>query len=160
MKITIRNSQPGDIGWIISMHGEIYAKEFNFDPYFEFHIASKMLDFLEAIERSFGEIWICEADGERAGSIAVSKDLENRAFINFLLVPEKYRGHGIGRILLDAVIERIRKEGLKTVRLETYSCLKSARELYQKAGFHIAEIEKDVHLFGQLFDQEFWEMRF
>ena len=159
MNITIRSSQPGDIGWIISMHGEIYAKEFKFDPDFEVHIASKMLDFLEAIERSFGGIWMCEANGDRAGSIAVSKDLEDRAFINFVLVSDRYRGYGIGRKLLDAVIERSRKEGLETIRFETYSCLKGARELYRKAGFRIVEVEKDVQLFGQVFDQEFWEMR-
>lgn len=47
MKITLRNPVPGDIGWLISIHGELYAEQFNFDLNFEIDITKKVVGFLE-----------------------------------------------------------------------------------------------------------------
>jgi GNAT superfamily N-acetyltransferase len=116
----IRHPQPGDIGWIISMHGKIYSAEFGFDPRFEIHIAAKMVDFFNKVD-SFNSIWVSEVEGERASSIAVSKLPDGKGFVNFVLVTQQFRGHGIARSLMEAAIEHARKNAVATLRLETYS---------------------------------------
>jgi len=72
----IRKAKPGDLGWVISMHGIIYSQEFQFDLNFELNIASKVVAFFEKAV-AFDCLWIKEINGERAGSIAVSGDIVN-----------------------------------------------------------------------------------
>jgi hypothetical protein len=67
MKPTIRTHRSGDLGWIISKHGEIYSDEFGFDPNFETHIAAKIVSFIETSD-AFNSLWLCELEGRRAGS--------------------------------------------------------------------------------------------
>lgn len=156
MQIALREPVPGDIGWLISMHGALYEAQFNFDAQFERDIANKVARFFED-QSDFNRILIATVDGERAGSIAVSLRLERTAFINFLLVVQKYQGHGIARRMMEETIVYSKEHGLKRIRLETYSCLTAARELYRKFVFKQYLSNKDLHIYGQTFDQEFWE---
>ena len=71
------------------MHGLVYAHEFNFNLEFEVGIAKKTARICESKD-SFDCIWIKEIDGQRAGSIAVSKQGDGAAFINFVLVLDEY----------------------------------------------------------------------
>lgn len=155
---TIRKLKPGDLGWIISMHGMIYSQEFQFDASFEVHIASKIVGFVEKAG-AFDTFWIHEIDGERAGSIAVSRVSDQVAFINFVLVLSKFRGQGVAQELMNEAIRHARKHGMSVMRLETYSCLQNARRLYKKLGFNLNEPTNKVKKFGQSFNQEFWELR-
>ena len=158
MKITLRNPVPGDIGWLISIHGESYAEQFNFDSNFEVHIAKKVIGFLEN-DAKFNKIWIAETGTERVGSIAISLRQNQTSFINFLLVKREYRGHGIAKQLMDKVIYHSQKFNINSIRLETYSCLKDSRNLYKKYGFEPYEVRPNLEKYGQSFDQEFWEKR-
>ncbi|EKE05303.1 MAG: hypothetical protein ACD_19C00364G0004 [uncultured bacterium] len=47
MEITLRSPIPGDIGWLISMHGHLYSEQFNFDSNFEIDIAKKIISFFD-----------------------------------------------------------------------------------------------------------------
>ncbi|MCB0191680.1 MAG: GNAT family N-acetyltransferase [Anaerolineae bacterium] len=154
----LRTLHPGDLGWIISQHGEIYTREFQFDPYFEIHIAAKVVAFCEKAV-PFDTFWMVEIDGERAGSIAISKIADEVAFLNFVLVSTKFRGQGVAQALVNKAIDHARTHGMRVVQLETYSCLQNARKLYKKLGFAIIEPPTKIEKFGQTFDQEFWEYR-
>jgi ribosomal protein S18 acetylase RimI-like enzyme len=158
MKITLRNPVPGDIGWLISIHGELYAEQFNFDSNFEVDIAKKVVGFLENSAK-FNKIWIAQVGTERVGSIAISLRQNQTAFINFLLVKREYRGYGIAKQLMDKAIYHSQKFNINLIRLETYSCLKDARNLYKKYGFEPYDVRPNLEKYGQSFDQEFWERR-
>ena len=155
--IIFRHQIPGDYGWIISKHGNIYAREFQFDQQFEIDIARKIITLIDNPEACF-KLWIAEVDGKRAGSMAVSKLTEDTAFANFVLVLDRFRGMGIAKTLMNKIIEHSTHSGFKTLRLETYSCLRAARELYKRMGFNMTESTKNVQKYGQRFDQEFWEL--
>lgn len=45
------------------------------------------------------------------------------------------RGLGLGRRILDYLVDEARAEGMRTLRLETNRCLAEARRLYETAGF-------------------------
>ncbi len=153
----IRKLQAGDLGWMISMHGVIYAREFGFNTDFEAGIARKAARIYES-EDSFNRIWITDVEGQRAGSIAVSRQDDGAAFINFVLVLEEFRGRGIAKELMRHLIEYVREAGIETIRLETYTCLKHARYMYRELGFRIASNEKDCQRFGLTLEQEYWEL--
>ncbi len=158
MEITIRNPVPGDIGWLISIHGASYSEQFNFNSTFEVDIAKKVVGFLEK-QCEFNKIWIAQAGHDRVGSIAVSLTQNQAAFINFLLVKKEFRGYGIARQLMEKVIHHSQEFNIRSIRLETYSCLKDARDLYKKYGFEPYDIRSNLEKYGQSFDQEFWEKK-
>jgi len=59
----------------------------------------------------------------------------SEAEIRALAVRPGARGTGLGRALLDAVIERAREEGVQHLLLLTQPEMKAAHHLYERAGF-------------------------
>jgi len=157
MGILFKEPVPGDIGWLISAHGRIYAQQYGFDRNFELDIARKVLFFIER-EDAFARLLIASAGRERIGSIAVSRKPDGTAFINFLLVVGQYRGHGIAGRLLAQVISHTQAHGIGIIGLETYSILTAARKLYERVGFRLCDSRKEVKKYGRVFDQEFWSL--
>jgi len=100
MDIELRIFLPGDIGWLISMHGILYYEQFKFDSNFEIDIAGKAIDFLDN-RNEFNRLWIATAKGIPIGSIAVSLKPNKVAFINFLLVLPEFRGLGVAKKTLE-----------------------------------------------------------
>jgi len=84
MSLTIKSSIPGDVDWVISIHGTEYFRDYKFSEEFEIDIATKYSNLRSNAEDFF--LWIARLDGERAGSIAVSKLNDSAGFLNFLLV--------------------------------------------------------------------------
>ncbi len=154
--LTLRTHQPGDLGWIISAHGEIYSREFGFDGSFEINIADKVLKYFST-EDDFNRIWIAMVDDKRAGSVAVRALSEANAFVNFVVVLDEFRGQGIARALMDGMIEHVRKQRFQKIRLETFTCLQAARDLYRDMGFTLVE-SNAIHAFGRDLTQEFWQL--
>ena len=159
MEIILRNPIPGDIGWLISMHGKLYAEQFEFDSNFERDIAKKVIAFLEK-QDSFKMLWVATINNEPIGSIAVSLKPDQTAFINFLLVKTECRGCGVAKTLMNKVISHCKGHNIGLLCLETYSCLKAARKLYKKYDFTLSTKNVAVKKYSQSFDQEFWEKRF
>lgn len=154
--MNIRTHIPGDLGWIISMHGEVYAKEFGFDGSFEINIADKVVKYFSQKD-DFNRVWIAEVESSRAGSVAIRKLDDDIGFINFVIVQDLFRGQGIANVLMEKVLIHGRQNRCKKFRLETYTCLESARKLYAKLGFKIVE-SNSINRFGLDLVQEYWEL--
>ncbi|MBM3262923.1 MAG: GNAT family N-acetyltransferase [candidate division Zixibacteria bacterium] len=58
-----------------------------------------------------------------------------------LHVEETYRGRGIGRRLVEALTEKARLEGLRTLVCETQNTNAPAMDFYRKTGFEIEGID-------------------
>ena len=65
-----RLDQPGDLGWVVMAHGEVYAAEFGWDTSFEALVARIVADYAgRRTTRAREAAWIAEVDGQRAGCI-------------------------------------------------------------------------------------------
>ena len=64
-----RLGAPGDLGWVIQAHGEIYAAEFGWDTTFEALVARIVADFANDRDSSREAGWIAERDGVRVGCV-------------------------------------------------------------------------------------------
>ncbi|MEM7795684.1 MAG: GNAT family N-acetyltransferase [Cyanobacteria bacterium P01_C01_bin.118] len=157
MEIVFRAPVPGDMGWVISMHGKIYAQDFQLTPQFEIDIARKLVLFFDHSD-DFDQLLIALVNGDPVGSIAVSKKSATTAFVNFVLVIHEFRGQGIATKMINKVIDHARQNQFSKLRLETYSCLRGARYLYNKLGFQLVRRNLRIKKYGQVFDQEFWEL--
>lgn len=152
----IRKAKTGDYGWIIATHGEVYRDQFSFDGDFEFTIADKLVTYFRQPQEG-NRIWIAEVNGERAGSIGISSRPGNIGFVNFVLVLDKFRGQGIAGKLMGEMMGFAKQHGYRELRLETYTLLTDARNLYARLGFNIVESQTQ-NRFGLTLTQEFWEL--
>jgi len=139
--------RPGDLGWVVQAHGEIYTREYGVDPTFEALVARIMADFAAGHDPAREAGWIAELDGHRVGSVlCVSGGEEvaggdDTAVLRVLLVDPAARGHGLGAELINECVEFARGADYARMRLWTIDLLGAARRLYVKAGFQLVHEE-------------------
>jgi N-acetylglutamate synthase-like GNAT family acetyltransferase len=145
--VTIRNQlKPGDIGYLIYLHGILYANEYGWDYTFETYVAQPLAAFAKAYNQR-ERIWIVEKDGQIAGSIAIVKASEKVAQLRWMLLTPDLRGQGLGRFLVQEALEFCKEQGYAEVFLWTVSILTAATRLYQSAGFRLTE-QKTHRIWG------------
>jgi GNAT superfamily N-acetyltransferase len=153
---TIRRlGQPGDLGWVIQAHGEVYAQEFGWDTSFEALVARIVADFAADNDPRREAAWIAELDGRRIGCVfCVAKD-GSTAQLRILLVHPDGRGRRLGERLVAECVAFARAAGYARMRLWTNDPLAAARKIYLAAGFTLVEQEPH-HSFGvDLIGQEY-----
>ena len=140
--------QPGDLGWVVLAHGELYAAEFGWDASFEALVTRIVADFAEGHDAARERAWIADLDGRRVGCIfCVAGDEPGTAKLRILLVHPDARGHGVGSRLVDTSVAFAREAGYARVRLWTNDVLAVARRIYLAAGFRLVG-EEPHHSFG------------
>jgi GNAT superfamily N-acetyltransferase len=152
--------RPGDLGWVVQAHGELYGREFGWDTTFEELVARIVADYADVRRRDpeRSRAWIAEVDGKRAGTVfCVPGDAEDEAKLRILLVDSRFRGHGIGRDLVAACIAFARAAGYRRLVLWTNDVLTSARRIYQAAGFELVE-QTPHHSFGHDLVGQTWAL--
>jgi GNAT superfamily N-acetyltransferase len=143
-----RADQPGDLGWVVMAHGEVYAEQFGWDTDFEALVARIVADYAADHDPAHEAAWIAEVDGERAGCVFLVADAEpGVAKLRILLVAPGARGLGVGSRLVDECLSFARDAGYRGVTLWTNDVLVSARKIYRAFGFKLTE-EEPHHSFG------------
>jgi len=154
----LRSHRPGDIGWVVSRHGAIYAREYGWDLTFEALVAEITAQFIKSFDPSREHCWIAEMDGAPVGSVFLVKGSDDVAKLRLLLVEKHGRGLGIGRALTEQCVRFGREAGYKMVTLWTQSILGAARAIYQDVGFRRVATEPH-HSFGVDLLGETWELK-
>ena len=145
-RVVIRQvGKPGDLGWMVLAHGEIYAAEYGWDTTFEALVARIVADFGTGSQLQRG--WIAELDGRRAGWVLCVPADDTTAQLRILLVDPVGRGHGIGAKLVDECVAFARGAGYARMRLWTNDPLVSARRIYLSRGFTLVD-EEPHHSYG------------
>ncbi|WP_320781569.1 GNAT family N-acetyltransferase [Streptomyces sp. CRN 30] len=144
-----RADRPGDLGWVVMAHGELYAQQFGFTTGFEALVAQIVGDYAAKRSPATDAAWIAEIDGERAGCVfLVAADQPGVAKLRVLLVTPSARGLGLGTRLVEQSLAFARKAGYRRVTLWTTDNLVSARRIYEHFGFTLTD-EEPHHSFGQ-----------
>jgi DNA-binding MarR family transcriptional regulator/GNAT superfamily N-acetyltransferase len=157
-KLMLRDPRPGDMGWVVQAHGELYAREHGFDASFEALVAEIVAKFVRDFDASREKAWIAEVDGERAGCVFLVRKSATVAQLRLLLLLPQARGLGLGARLVDACMAFAQAQGYRRMMLWTQSTLTAARALYASRGFTLKESE-DNDAFGQQLVSEVWERK-
>lgn len=158
--VVIRHHRPGDWGWIISMHGSVYAEEYGWDGTFEAFVAGVAKEIIEGFDPVREACWIAEIDGRRVGSVCLVKKSATVAKLRLLVVDASARGHRIGTRLVDECLRFARHAGYKKVTLWTNDILDAARAIYEHAGFRRVAVSPPEQAFGKTQVFETWELTF
>src|SRR4051812_34239058 len=131
--IVLRTHQPGDIGWVTSAHGAIYAQEYGWDITFEALVGKITAEFIENFDAKRERCWIAELDGERVGSVFVVRKDDEVAKLRLLIVDPRARGLKLGTRLVEQCLRFAKAAGYSSMTLWTQSNLTAARGIYQRA---------------------------
>ena len=157
--------QPGDLGWIVMAHGELYAREFGWDTTFEALVARIVADYAEKHDPAREATWVAEKDGRRVGCISVvaasepptseAASQQKTARLRVLLVDPAGRGSGLGNRLVDQVLDFAREAGYDRIVLWTHDVLTAAARIYLKAGFVLTSAAPEHHFGADLISQTY-----
>ena len=88
------------------------------------------------------EVFVVELNGEIVSSgyvqIKANSDFmkyDRQGYMGFMFVPPQHRGQGLNKLILDALTQWSREQGVVELRLDVYASNPPAIRAYEKAGF-------------------------
>jgi N-acetylglutamate synthase-like GNAT family acetyltransferase len=146
--ISIRTElKPGDMGYVIYLHGKLYKKEYNYEIQFENYVAKGLCEFYEKYKPERNRVWVCEHDSRIIGFLLLM-DRGKAAQLRYFLIEPEYRGIGLGSKLMGLYMDYLQECGYKESYLWTTHELNTAAFLYKRIGFKLTE-EKESTAFGK-----------
>lgn len=140
--VSIREARPEDLDRAEALVREAYAE---FRPEFTEEIWQKWLDNVSrAVHSPEGVLLLAEVAGELAGVVKFYPDARQSglgkwpagaASMRVLAVAPRFRGQGVGSLLVKEVLRRARALGIGTIYLYTGEFMHAARRLYEGLGF-------------------------
>lgn len=156
--VLLRDPRPGDLGWVVMQHGEIYSREYGFTVEFESLVAAIAARYIKNFDPAWEKGWIAEIDGERVGSVFVVRKSPRVAQLRMLILTPDVRGHGLGGRLTDECIAFARSKGYRKLMLWTNGHLDAARAIYKSRGFELTKSEP-LRAYQQDLVSEIWELK-
>lgn len=98
-----------------------------------------------------GTLLIAQVDGNTAGCVALRRLDDHTGEMKRLYVRPGFRGLGLAKRLVAAVILAARKAGCNELRLDTLPSMGSAQALYRSLGFSQIPPYNNTHLPGTRF---------
>jgi DNA-binding MarR family transcriptional regulator len=154
----LRPHQPGDMGWVVSRQGLLYAQEYGWDEQYEALAAKIVAHFIEKFDARRERCWIAERNGETVGAVFLVRHSKTVAKLRLLHVEASARGLGIGKRLVQECVRFAQRVGYKKITLWTQSILLAARHIYKQTGFRCVG-KKPHHSFGHDLVAETWELK-
>lgn len=99
-------------------------------------------DIGKLIDNTNSEVYVVELNGELVAS-GYAKIIPDRhylkhkeqGYLGFMFVPEKHRGNGYNKLILNALMQWCKQQGVYELKLDVYDTNPSAIRAYEKAGF-------------------------
>lgn len=128
----IRNMKKGDVKSVAEIEQQVFSM-----PWSE----KGILDFLD---NTYSRFFVSEKDDEITGYIG-SYIVADEMDITNIAVKNQYQRMGIGRMLMEKVMEEARNENCSFINLEVRESNNNAMGLYEKMGFKRVGIRKNFY---------------
>jgi ribosomal protein S18 acetylase RimI-like enzyme len=107
--------------------------------------AQEAVDYRKYLADPTKAIFLAHVDGEIAGRIILRQNWNKYAYIEDIVVDEKFRRRGIGRALIDQARQWARQMDLPGIMLETQNNNVRACRFYESCGFKIGGFDNSVY---------------
>lgn len=156
-EITITDYVPGSIGRVTELHAMYYSKHWGFGLFFEAKVAAELSEFMRRFDSKKDGLWTVSREGRVEGAIAIdgAKAETEGAHLRWFIVSDVLRGQGVGNRLMEQALGFCRQKQYSRVYLWTFEGLHSARHLYEKYGFRLAEQTEGMQWGKQVMEQRF-----
>jgi GNAT superfamily N-acetyltransferase len=129
--------RPGDLDAITELHRRVYVPEYGCNE-----------AFLSAVARSVqvahadgwpagGGVWLIDGPTGLDGSLALTGEGEGWGQVRWFVLAPRLRGGGLGRRLFADLVAHARALGMTRLKLDTFSELRAAANLYRSHGFEV-----------------------
>lgn len=148
---------PGAIGRVAEMHAVYYSQNWGFDLFFEAKVAAELAAFLNRLDPDrdlFRTVCRCN---RVEGAIAIDgvNHHQEGAHLRWFITSSAIRGQGCGNRLLQDALSFCRKKRYRRIYLWTFEGLETARHLYEKYGFKLAEQKEGARWGAKVAEQKF-----
>ena len=156
MAYNIRKATLNDLPILLEFEQGLIDAERPIDPTIKSGTIS-YYDLSEFIKNKDSELFVVENNGDLLASgyakIMDDKDYlkhEKQGYLGFMFVPEKHRGKGLNKLIVDALIDWCRSQGVSEIRLDVYEDNLPAMKAYEKAGFkkHLVNMRMNLDDMG------------
>lgn len=135
---------------VLGTKEEITAVIERFSPYLQ-SLSSGMVDGRELAEKftKYARVIQMKENGQIMGFAVFycNDDKDKNAYLSLIAVSPKYRNRGVGKSLIDEVVEQSKVAGMKRLALEVRKSNRVAIKFYEKLGFILAKTnENTLHL--------------
>ncbi|WP_131742691.1 bifunctional helix-turn-helix transcriptional regulator/GNAT family N-acetyltransferase [Actinomadura roseirufa] len=154
--LALRPPRPGDLGWLVQRNGALYAEECGWDHGYEALVARVVAEYAEHRDPARENAWIAEVDGAVAGGVLCVREDERTARLRLLHVEPEARGRGVGAALVEECLRFAASAGYGEIVLWTTALQRSARRLYERAGFVLETEEPPAARFGDVIHGQVW----
>jgi RimJ/RimL family protein N-acetyltransferase len=140
MKPIIRKATKKDLPILMEFMNGLVEAERPMDPTIkDGHVVYYDLSEIMANEES--DLFVVELNNELVASgYAKIKDdrpylkHKKQGYLGFMFVPEKHRGNGYNKLIMDALLKWCKDRNISEIRLDVYEDNPSAIRAYEKAG--------------------------
>lgn len=157
MVIDIKTLGPGDVDWLVEMHGWLYARDEGFDARFPVLVREILERFATDHDPSCERAFIAWEGQQRLGSIFCVRADEDTAQLRLFFLMPQARGRGLGKRLLADCMGFARDRGYRRMVLWTHESHRAACALYAKAGWRLVRSEPKQR-FGVDVVEQGWEV--
>lgn len=137
--------QPGDLGWLIGLHGRWYAAHHGLGLDFERKVAGIAADIAGRIAPPRVSMLVArDATGPLStlSADAGDPDAAGRGHIRIVITEPRAQGRGLAGWLMDEGLAALKAASAPGAYLDTFAGLDAARRVYERAGFRlVAEAE-------------------
>ncbi|MFZ0485773.1 MAG: GNAT family N-acetyltransferase [Arenicellales bacterium] len=157
-QVTIRSDlRPGDLGYVVYLHGAFYGPAYGYGIEFETYVAAGIHEFYESYDPGKDRVWLCEYSNHIVGSLFLMHREDNSAQLRYFLVLPEYQGLGLGKRLMQLLMDFVAERGYGSVYLWTTHDLSAAASLYKRHGFELTR-ETQSTAFGKLLREQRYDV--
>lgn len=105
------------------------------------------------IKNDDSELYVAELDDElvASGYAKIKEDRhylkhKKQGYLGFMFVPDKHRGNGYNKLIIDALLKWCKAKNIHETRLDVYDDNPSAIKAYEKVGFkkHLINMRMNI----------------
>ena len=132
-QLAVSPASRADVPGVVDLVGRVYAEYgFVYDPVRE---VPDLLDFEAHYGPPDGAFFVARQGTRIVGSVGVERIDSDTAELHRLYLDVSFRGHGMGRALVEAVLDWCRAHAVTRLILWSDTRFDQAHRLYQRMGF-------------------------